>query len=144
MITPDPAGVALARAIGSALAEAGSAADAVQYTAADGTGTKLGDVSEARALRAVFGANGAGPAASSVKPATGNLIGGAGALNVAVAVLAVAHNVVPPTLNLEQTDPACNGVDWVQREARELPVEHALALARGLEGQNVAILARAV
>ena len=59
-------------------------------------------------------------------------------------MLAVANNVVPPTLNLEQPDPLCDGLDWVPREARELPVEHALALARGLEGQNVAVLARAV
>jgi len=144
VITPDPDGRALATAIGAALREGEIAPDAVQYVAADGTGTKRGDASEAHALRTAFGANGAGPVASSVKPATGNLIGGAGALNIAVAVLAVANDVVPPTLNLEQPDPMCNGLDWVPREARELPVEHALALARGLEGQNVAVLARAV
>jgi 3-oxoacyl-[acyl-carrier-protein] synthase II len=144
LITPDPEGRALGRAVGAALREGDVAADAVQYVAADGTGTKRGDASEAHALRSVFGANGAGPVASSVKPATGNLIGGAGALNVAVAVLAVANGAVPPTLNLEQPDPACNGLDWVPKESRELRVEHALGLARGLEGQNVAVLARAV
>jgi 3-oxoacyl-[acyl-carrier-protein] synthase II len=144
LITPDPAGRALGRAIEAALGEAEVAPGDVQYVAADGTGTKLGDASEASALRSVFGDDGAGPVASSVKPATGNLIGGAGALNVALALLAVANKAVPPTLNLEQPDPACNGLDWVPREARELPVEHALALARGLEGQNVAVLTRAV
>lgn len=144
LITPDPEGRALARAVGAALREGDVAADAVQYVAAEGTGTKLGDASEAHALRTVFGGNGARPVASSVKPATGNLVGGAGALNIAVAVLAVANGAVPPTLNLEQPDPACNGLDWVPKESRELPVEHALGLARGLEGQNVAVLARAV
>jgi len=144
MITPDPEGRALAHAIGAALEEAQTAPDAVQYAAADGTGTKLGDASEARALRSVFGTDGGGLAASSVKPATGNLVGGAGALNVAVALLATSHKIVPPTLNLEQPDPVCNAIDWVPREAREVPVDHALALARGLEGQNVALLVRAV
>ena len=116
----------------------------MQYVAADGTGTRRGDASEARALRTVFGENGGAPVASSVKPATGNLIGGAGALNVAVALLAAANDVVPPTLNLERPDPVCDGLDVVAREARELPVEHALALARGLEGQNLAMLVRSI
>ena len=144
LITPDPAGRALGRAIRSALAEGEVAAEDVQYVAAEGTGTKLGDASEASALRSVFGDNAAGPVASSVKPATGNLVGGSGALNVVLALLAIANKAVPPTLNLERPDPACNGLDWVPGEARELPVDHAVALARGLEGQNVAVLARAV
>lgn len=144
LITPDPEGRALARAIGAALDDGETNPAAVQYVAADGTGTRRGDASEARALRRVFGENGSAPVASSIKPATGNLIGGAGALNVAVALLALAHAVVPPTLNLEHPDPVCNTVDFVPREAREVPVEHAVALARGLEGQNLALLVRAV
>jgi 3-oxoacyl-[acyl-carrier-protein] synthase II len=90
----------------------------------------------------VFG-NDAEVAASSVKPATGHLVGGAGALNVAVAALAVSNGVVPPTLNLEHPDPDCDGLDWVPREARRTEVGQALALARGLEGQNVVLAIRA-
>jgi 3-oxoacyl-[acyl-carrier-protein] synthase II len=93
-------------------------------------------------VKSVFGENGK-LAASSVKPATGHLIGGAGALNAAIAALAVHHGKVPPTLNLEQLDPACAGIDWVPAEAREIKVQRALALARGFEGQNVAVLMRA-
>ena len=79
-----------------------------------------------------------------MKPATGHLGAAAGALNAAVAALAVAHGAMPPTLNLENLDPACDGIDWVPKEAREAKVGLALALARGLEGQNVALALRAV
>jgi 3-oxoacyl-[acyl-carrier-protein] synthase II len=78
-----------------------------------------------------------------VKPATGHLVGGAGALNLAVAVLAIEHGVMLPTLNLERPDPECDGLDWVPREARQGEVRQALALARGLEGQNVVLAIRA-
>jgi 3-oxoacyl-[acyl-carrier-protein] synthase II len=125
-----------------ALAECETSTADVDYVAAQGNGTKRGDESEAVGLRSLFGDTGK-PAASSVKAATGDLIGGSGALNAAVATLAVHHGRVPPTLNLEHVDPACSGVDWVPNEARELNVQRALALARGFEGQNVAVLIKA-
>lgn len=142
LITPDPAGGSLSRAIAAALAEAGAEPAAIDYVAAHGSGTRLGDASEARALERVFGRNG-GVAVSSVKPATGHLLGGAGALNAAVAALAIARGAVPPTLNLERPDPACE-LDWIVGESRETRIGQALALARGLEGQNVALALRAV
>jgi 3-oxoacyl-[acyl-carrier-protein] synthase II len=142
LITPEPEGESLATAIRSALSEADAAPGDVGYVATHGSGTRAGDASEASALRSVFGENG-DVVASSVKPATGHLIGGAGALNAAVAALAVAKGVVPPTLNLERPDPECDGLDWVPREARTTEVRLALALARGLEGQNVALAIRA-
>jgi len=81
-------------------------------------------------------------AASSVKGATGHLVAAAGALNVAVAALAIERGVIPPTVGLENLDPECAGVDWVAEEARESRADVALALARGLEGQNVALALR--
>jgi 3-oxoacyl-[acyl-carrier-protein] synthase II len=78
-----------------------------------------------------------------VKPATGHLMGGAGALNVAVAALAVKRQAAPPTLNLEMLDPVCE-MDWLPLRARELPIRGALAFARGIEGQNVALSMSAV
>jgi 3-oxoacyl-[acyl-carrier-protein] synthase II len=111
----------------------------VGYVATHGSGTRLGDASEAAALRAVFGPVPNGTAASSVKPATGHLVGAAGALNAAVAALALDGGVLPPSLNLGELDPACAGPDWVRGEARESPVRHAVAVARGLEGQNVVL-----
>lgn len=143
LVTPSPDGHALANAIGGALDEAGVRASNVDYIATDGCATTLGDASEAAALRSAFGPAVSRVAASSVKAATGHLVAGSGALNVAVAALATRHNTIPPTLNLTNVDPACEGIDWVPDEARSLRVNHALALARGLQGQNVALLLRA-
>lgn len=141
--TPRPDGEPLARAIGAALREAGASPDEVGYVATHGCGTKLGDVSETRALHAAFGASAKQIAASSVKPSTGHLCAAAGALNFGVAALALKHQVAPPTLNLEHPDPACD-LDYVPNEARSIQTNHAVALARGLEGQNVALALRAV
>jgi 3-oxoacyl-[acyl-carrier-protein] synthase II len=142
LLTPDPQGRALELAARAALREAGSTPERVGCVVADGTGTRPGDASEGRALQRLFGRNG-GPPASSVKPATGHLLGGAGALNAAVAALALTAGSLPPTLNLARPDPACE-LDWVVHEARTLEVGEALALSRGFEGQNVALAMRAV
>lgn len=143
LVTPAPDGQPLARAITAALAEDGGTPAARRYVATHGSGTRLGDASEAAALRSVFGSAPNGTAAGSVKPSTGHLVAGAGALNVAVAALALEAGALPPTLNLDDLDPACAGPDWVRHEAREAKVDQALALARGLEGQNVALALRA-
>jgi 3-oxoacyl-[acyl-carrier-protein] synthase II len=143
ILTPEPHGQGLGLAMQAALREAGSCPEAIGYVATHGSGTILGDLTEARAIRAVFGAAVDRLTASSVKPATGHLMAGAGALNVAIAALAIWHHIVPPTLNLERPDPTCN-LDWVPGSARQISLEQALALARGLVGQSVALALRAV
>lgn len=143
LLTPHPEGRGLAIAIRHALNEAGVAPGDVAYIAAHGSGTRAGDASEAKAISATV-ANGGRPLGSSVKAATGHLNAAAGALNVAVAALALYHRTVPPTLNLDDPDPECASAEWVQREARELDGDAALALASGLAGQNVALTLRAV
>jgi 3-oxoacyl-[acyl-carrier-protein] synthase II len=137
-VTPDESGAPLAGAIQAALREADAAPGEVGWVAAHASGTRRGDASEAAALRSALDA----PAASSVKPATGHLGTAAGALNAAVAALALARGAMPPTLNLDDLDPACDGVDWVAEEGREAELGMALALARGLEGQTVALALR--
>jgi len=137
---PDAEGRPLAAAVARALEQAGASAGDVGYVAAHGAGTRDGDASEAAALRTALGSNGA--VASSVKAATGHLVAAAGALNVALAALALRHGKVPPTLNLANLDPDCAGLDWVPGEARDVDAEVALAVARGLEGQNVALALR--
>ena len=137
LLTPEPTGRALSVAVSRALDEAKVNVPDVDYVATHGCATRLGDVSEARALQAVFG-TGRTPVASSVKPATGHLVAGAGALNAAVCALAVDSSAVPPTLNLDRPDPDCP-LDWVPREARRVDVRHAVSIARGLEGQQVAL-----
>ena len=140
--SPHPEGRGLSIALAKALSEAQIDAGAVDYIAAHGTGSKLGDASEAAAIHATFGDSQV--VASSVKAATGHVVAASGALNAAVAALAIRNGVVPPTLNLEHPDPKCNHADWVPRESRELAVTHALALARGFAGQNVALGLKAV
>jgi 3-oxoacyl-[acyl-carrier-protein] synthase II len=142
-VTPHPEGRGLVNAMNRALEDARCAPADISYVAAHGSATVRGDVSEARALRTVFGDSSTPPVASSVKPATGHLVGAAGALNVAVAALAVRDGAVPPTLNHETTRRGCE-FDWVPGTAREMPVSGALAVARGLEGQNAVLALRSV
>jgi 3-oxoacyl-[acyl-carrier-protein] synthase II len=137
LISLDPAGRAPRRAMEAALREAGI--DSVDAVIGHGSATRIGDISEANALNAVF--DGGSPAVTSIKGSTGHLVGAAGALNAAVAALAVARGAVPPTIGCEQRDPECD-VDVVTGSAREQDVGAALALARGFEGQNVALVFR--
>jgi 3-oxoacyl-[acyl-carrier-protein] synthase II len=131
LLRPDPGGREVAAGVRGALRDAGLDASQVGYVAAHASGTRLGDPSEALGL---VGALGPAPLASSVKAATGHLGAAAGALNAAVAVLALDRQRVPPTLNLTDPDPACP-VDGVALQAREVTIDHSLAVARGLEGQ---------
>ncbi|MBH5338412.1 beta-ketoacyl-[acyl-carrier-protein] synthase family protein [Streptomyces pactum] len=139
LVTPHPAGEPLAAAVRTALRQARVAAGEVDYVAAHGCATRLGDVTEARALTRVFGADG-GTAAGSVKPAAGHLVAGAGALNAAVCAMAIDSGALPPTLGLDDLDPQCAGMDWVAGSAREARVRHAVAIGRGLEGQQAALV----
>jgi 3-oxoacyl-[acyl-carrier-protein] synthase II len=136
VLTPEPTGRGLARAIRAALADA--ALSDVDYIAAHGCGTVLGDRSETAAIRAALGPAADRVWASSVKPQTGHLVGGAGALNVAVAALALRHRTAPPTLHLRHPGEGCD-LDYVPGQARPAPLGTALALARGIAGQQVAV-----
>lgn len=136
--TPDPQGRGLTRAVRRALDDGGLDAGQVSYVAAHGCATRSGDASEARALRAALGEHAPGVAVSSVKPQTGHLVGAAGALNAVVAALALRAGVAPATANLDEPDPACD-LDHVPGAPRPVRMRAALALARGFEGQAVAL-----
>jgi 3-oxoacyl-[acyl-carrier-protein] synthase II len=138
-VTPDREGRGLARAIQAALRDAALPADEIDYVAAHGCATPLGDASETRGIRRGLGGAADRVLASSVKPQTGHLVAAAGALNVAVAALALHSGTVPPTLHLDDPDPACD-VDWIPNVARQARPGAALALARGLVGQQVAVV----
>jgi 3-oxoacyl-[acyl-carrier-protein] synthase II len=134
----DAEGRGLARALRRSLEDARVNADDLGYIAADGSGTRLGDAGESIALRTVLGPHAGSVPVSSTKPQTGHLVGGGGALNAAVAALALHHGAVPATLNLDTPDPDC-ALDHVRGSAREATPSHAVALARGIEGQAVAL-----
>jgi 3-oxoacyl-[acyl-carrier-protein] synthase II len=132
-----------AGAVEAALTEAGIAPDEVDCLVTSGAALPSDDAAEISALHTVFGAALPRISATAITPATGHLVAGAGALNTAIAALAIRHGVLPPTLNLTDPDPACAGPNWVADVAREQPVGHAVALARGFQGQHVALALRA-
>ncbi len=136
LFVPDPCGHGVGMAIQNALADSDMAAGDVDLVVADGNGWPPGDAAETRGLRSALGS--ANPAATSVKAATGDMLAGAGALNAAVACLALHRQMAPPTLNLECPQPDC-GIDWVRGSARRLDIRGALAIARGLDGANVCL-----
>ncbi|MEP7104893.1 MAG: beta-ketoacyl synthase N-terminal-like domain-containing protein [Chloroflexota bacterium] len=139
VITPDPEGMRLSSAVEGAR-RLGPAGPAAVLAVCHGSGTRLGDLTEARALRRVFGAHQDALTATSVKPATGHLLAAAGPLNVAVLALTLHHGVVPPTLNLRDPDPACELP--VPREAMVWAGTLGIAIARGFGGENVVLALR--
>ncbi|MFE1990472.1 beta-ketoacyl-[acyl-carrier-protein] synthase family protein [Streptomyces parvulus] len=134
---PRPGGEGAAQAMRGALRTGGLTPDEVGYINAHGTATKLGDVAETRAVRAVFGDR--SPAVSSTKSMTGHLLGGSGAVEAAVCALAVSRGTLPPTHNLDEVDPACD-LDHVRGEARRGPVAAALSNSFAFGGHNVSLL----
>ncbi|MFG2369062.1 beta-ketoacyl-[acyl-carrier-protein] synthase family protein [Streptomyces mirabilis] len=136
--SPQPRARGLARAIGRALADAARPFPDGSYIAAHGCATLQGDASETVALHDALGTAAKSAQISSVKPQTGHLVGGAGALNAAVAALALDSGTVPATLNLHHPAAECD-LDYVPLTPRHTRPDSALALARGLEGQAVAL-----
>jgi 3-oxoacyl-[acyl-carrier-protein] synthase II len=136
---PHPEGDGMARAMRAALARGGVAAGDVGYVNAHGTATQQNDRIEAAALHTVFGEGGV--LVSSTKSMIGHTMAAAGSLEAVATVLSLAHGVVPPTAQLEHTDPNIP-FDCVPRVAREVAVEHAISNSFGFGGQNVTLLFR--
>jgi len=136
---PDPEGTGARRCMQIALADAGLAPDAVDYVNAHATSTPAGDVMEARAVHAVFGAHAERLAVSSTKASTGHLLGAAGALEALLCVLALETGTLPPTINLENPDPEC-ALDHVAGKPRAAKAQVALSNSFGFGGVNAALL----
>jgi 3-oxoacyl-[acyl-carrier-protein] synthase II len=117
MTMPRPDGSGAAQCMRAALADAGVTPDDVGYINAHGTATKLGDVSETLAIKAVFGRRAPSVPVSSTKSMTGHLLGAAGSLEAAITALALRDDTMPPTINLEHPDPECD-LDYVPGRAR--------------------------
>jgi len=122
-----------------ALADAGLAAAQVDYLNAHATATPAGDRSEAAAVRAVFGSHADRLPVSATKSMTGHLLGAAGAVEAILCVRSLETGVLPPTINLEQPDPAC-ALDHVANKARESAPRVALSNAFGFGGVNASLL----
>ena len=123
------------RAMLAALRNGGLNADEVQYLNAHGTSTPLGDANETAAVKAAFGDHARRMAVNSTKSMHGHLLGAAGGVEALITVLAIHHQVSPPTINLANPDPACD-LDYVPNTAREMPIEVALSNSFGFGGTN--------
>ncbi|MEE2831592.1 MAG: beta-ketoacyl-ACP synthase II [Candidatus Latescibacterota bacterium] len=134
-----PGGEGGVRVMKIALRDAGMQPERVDYVNAHGTSTVAGDSAETAALRTVFGEHARTLAVSSTKSMTGHLLGVAGAIESVACVLALHHGVLPPTINYETPDPACD-LDFVPNQARETHIEVALNNSFGFGGHNVALL----
>ena len=136
---PSVEGQAMAMAL--ALNDAKIAADDVGYINAHGTATVLNDVTETRAIKKVFGERAYKLPVSSTKSMHGHLLGGAGALEFVVALLALDRNAVPPTANLDVPDPECD-LDYVPFHGREHEVRCAMSNSFAFGGTNAVLIAR--
>jgi 3-oxoacyl-[acyl-carrier-protein] synthase II len=136
---PQPSGADAARAISLALTRAGLDGSEIDLVVAHGTGTKINDSVETKALHTAFGPAASSLAITSPKSMTGHMIGAAGAISVMVALLAMRDGVICPTINLETPDPDCD-LDYVPQVAREKTVRTAAVNAFGFGGQNCVVV----
>src|SRR6059058_1177082 len=139
MAAPEPAAVGVAEMMRAALRRADVEPSRVGYINAHGTSTPLGDAAETRAIKDVFGEHAYELAVSSTKSVMGHCFGAAGAIEAMMCVLAIHEGSLPPTINYETPDPACD-LDYVPNEARKAEVDVALSNAMGLGGHNACVL----
>jgi 3-oxoacyl-[acyl-carrier-protein] synthase II len=113
--------------------------DQVGYVNAHGTSTPIGDAIETIALKHVFGERAKKVPISSTKSMTGHLLGGAGGLEAGISVLALRDQILPPTINYENPDPACD-LDYIPNQSRKAEVQYALSNSFGFGGTNASLL----
>ena len=123
------------RSMKAALRNARINVDQVQYLNAHGTSTPLGDLNETNAIKLAFGNHAKKLVVNSTKSMTGHLLGGAGGIESVFSVLAVHHQISPPTINIFNQDPECD-LDYCANTAREMKIEHAVKNNFGFGGTN--------
>jgi len=138
---PSPGGVGGAEAIRLALADGRLMPEDVDYINAHGTSTPANDSNETSAIKSALGERAHQIPVSSTKSMTGHLLGGSGGIEAVAAVLAIQHQLVPPTINYQNPDPACD-LDVVPNQAREAKVDVVLSNSFGFGGHNVCLAFR--
>lgn len=139
MAAPPEDGDGAVRCMKMALNDAGMNPDDIDYVNAHGTSTPLNDVVETGAIKRVFGGHANKLAISSTKSMTGHMLGGAGGIESVFTALAIHHGVIPPTINLENPDPACD-LDYVPNVARETDIRAAMSNSFGFGGTNAVLV----
>ena len=131
------------RAMLGAMRNAGINPDQIDYLNAHGTSTPLGDLNETNAIKAALGAHSQKVVVSSTKSMTGHLLGAAGGVESVFTILALHHQIVPPTINLTHQDPECD-LDYCANTARSMPMEYALKNNFGFGGTNGSLVFKRV
>jgi 3-oxoacyl-[acyl-carrier-protein] synthase II len=136
---PAENGEGAARAMEQAIRDAGIDAADVDYINAHGTSTELNDAYETTAIKSVFKEHAEKLAISSTKSMTGHLLGAAGGVEAVISVKAIEEGVIPPTINYETPDPACD-LDYVPNEARKQDVDVVMSNSLGFGGHNASLI----
>ncbi len=137
---PSPDGSGGFRAMQAALKRAKIDPGQIDYINAHGTSTPLGDEIELNAVKRLFGDHARSLCMSSTKSAIGHLLGAAGAVEAIFSILAIKHNTVPPTLNLDNPSEGCGEMDLVPHQAKERRVKAALSNSFGFGGTNASLV----
>lgn len=138
---PSPGGEGAARAMLDALCQARVRPEEIGYLNAHGTSTQVGDIAETQAIKRVFGGYAPRVPISSTKSMTGHLLGAAGAVEAIVCVKAMQEGFLPPTINYENPDPACD-LDYIPNVGRSQEVAVAMSNSFGFGGHNVSLIVR--
>jgi len=141
MVQPDSGGEGAARAFAMALKDAGVLPQEVDYINAHGTSTEINDAMETQAIKRVWGEYASRVAISSTKGVTGHMLGAAGAIELMAAILACVNDTIPPTINYQTPDPACD-LDYVPNQSRQQIVDIAVSDSLGFGGHNAALVVR--
>jgi 3-oxoacyl-[acyl-carrier-protein] synthase II len=136
---PHPEGEGAVRVMRVAMRDAEIAPEQIGYINAHGTSTPLGDLSEVLAIKTVFGDHAYKLAVSSTKSCTGHLLGAAGGLETGILALAMRHQILPPTINLDHPGEGCD-LDFVPNAARPVELEYAASNSFGFGGTNASII----
>jgi 3-oxoacyl-[acyl-carrier-protein] synthase II len=136
---PHPEGEGAVRVMRVAMRDAEIAPEQIGYINAHGTSTPLGDLSEVLAIKTVFGDHAYKLAVSSTKSCTGHLLGAAGGLETGILALAMRHQILPPTINLDHPGEGCD-LDFVPNQARPVELEYAASNSFGFGGTNASII----
>ena len=141
LTAPSPGGEGAARCMKVALRHSGMNPGDISYINAHGTSTPQGDIAETMAIKSVFGEHARKLAVSSTKGATGHMLGAAGAVEMIVCAKAIQTDTVPPTINLQNPDPACD-LDYVPNTARQMKVNAIVNNSFGFGGHNASVIAK--
>lgn len=138
-VAPHPEGVGLFRAMEKALRHAGLHPTEIDYINSHGTATESNDGVESLAIKRMFGQHAFHVSVSSTKPVTGHLLAAAGAVETIICAMALKHQLIPPTINLEEPADNCD-LDYVPHRARPYPIRIAMNLSVGFGGKNACLL----